>query len=123
AGEAADCYREALALAPAYPPLVREGLDALLAVDAHEEVLSRIEGLPDVLRGSGRIRLAEARAAVAAGRLERAGELLAHLEVPDLQEGDNVLSDLWIEYRAALGQPGEPIPRHLDFQMKVEPTP
>lgn len=120
APEAADCYRRALELAPEHLPLLREGLDALLAVGAHVEVLDRIGDLPGDLRRAGRIRLAEARAAVAAGRVERAGELLADLEVPDLQEGDTVLSDLWADYERALGRtPGGTIPRHLDFRMKT----
>ncbi|MPV49339.1 DUF5107 domain-containing protein [Pseudactinotalea sp. HY160] len=123
--EAADCYRRALALVPEFLPLLREGLDALLAVGAHDDALDRIDALPADLRRAGRIRLAEARAAVGAGRLDRAGALLADLEVPDLQEGDTVLTDLWIDYRRARGDhdPGAiDIPRHLDFRMKTDPA-
>lgn len=119
--DAADCYRRALALAPDHPHLLREGLDGLLATGAHTEVLAIVAALPPELRRSGRIRLAEARAAVGAGHLDRAGTLLAGLEVADLQEGDTVLSDLWVRYQRALGRGGDadPIPRHLDFRMKT----
>ena len=113
--EAVGFYRSAFELLPGLLPLTRELL-AVLSVDGHA-VLELIESLPADQRDDGRVRLAEARAAVATGDLDRCrGIVDGDLEVLDLREGDSVLEDLWNEYQAAAGS-AEPLPARFDFRM------
>jgi len=44
-------------------------------------------------------------------------QVLDRLEVPDLAEGDDSTSDLWLALR-----PGEPVPPRLDFRMSQQPA-
>ncbi|MCU1419976.1 MAG: hypothetical protein JWR57_1145, partial [Mycetocola sp.] len=68
-------------------------------------------------RNDGRVLLAEARAALATGDLDRCRSILDRdLVVLDLREGDALLSDVWAEYQAALGS-SEPLPPRYDFRM------
>ncbi len=63
------------------------------------EWLARVTELPAAVRQDGRIRLLEARAALAAGDLATVEQILAERPVvADLREGDNALSDAWFEY-------------------------
>ena len=127
---------EAVALAPELPSLVLEQLALLLDAGRPAEVLGRVDGLAAGLREEPRVRLLEARAAVATGDVERAGELLEPgLVVPQLREGARLLEDLWYGYRAlrwtAEGlDPGEatkrsraePLPAVYDFSMAAPAT-
>ncbi len=98
------------------------------------EVIEVIEAAPPEQRALGRLRWAEARAAVLAGRLDRAGSIIhGGIVVADLREGELALEDLWFDYQAALraatpGRPVDdelraqvratvPVPRDLDFRM------
>ncbi|MGO1920888.1 MAG: DUF5107 domain-containing protein [Microbacterium sp.] len=119
-GDAAvDHYRSAVALKPGLRPLVIETLIVLLDADLADEALARIDQLSDEHRTSGRIRMLEIRAALAAGDLERAGGLLdTDLVVADLREGEESLSALWADYHSQRGtNPVPAVPAHLDFQM------
>ncbi|MFF1876900.1 DUF5107 domain-containing protein [Leifsonia sp. NPDC058230] len=131
---ALEWYGRALALAPAVRPLVIEALRAFVTAGATERALEVIDGLKGPIRWNSRIRLLEARAAVATGDLSRCGAILdGGLEVSDLREGDNSLTELWWDYQTALRarDNGEPVtsrlrstvvdtltvPREFDFRM------
>ena len=94
-------------------------------------MLSLVDSLSDELRENGRIRILYAAALLRSGRLDAADEILhSDLVVPDVREGDELLSDLFFE-SAALRQYGRcddeslawarkntVVPEHLDFRMK-----
>ncbi|WP_033216191.1 DUF5107 domain-containing protein [Kitasatospora phosalacinea] len=118
--EAVRAYREALRLAPALLPLVLEGADVLLAAGVPKEALAHLEALPAAQRALGRVRLAEARAALDAGDAERCGRLLDEgIEVADIREGEGSLHELWFAHRRALGNhsPDAELPGAYDFRM------
>lgn len=116
--DAVDRYRAAHELAPGLLPLTREFLAVLARAGRHAEVLALIEALDADARDDGRVLVAEARAALATGDVERCrGILERELTVVDLREGDALLEDLWNEYVAAAGDAGEPLPRKYDFRM------
>jgi tetratricopeptide (TPR) repeat protein len=138
AAAAAEEYQRALALAPAEPALLVETLGALIVAGRPDAALGLIDRSPPQPAGHGRVRMLEARAAVATGDLDRARAILTGpLEVPDLREGEDSLADLWWEYSAALVAAGRPtivdpamraevrrtvaVPTHLDFRMRVDP--
>ena len=129
-------YREARALAPDLVPLVLEHLTLLLEAARPVEALAEVDRLPAGLRAQPRVRLLEARAAVASGEVARAGGLLEPgLVVPQLREGARLLEDLWYGYRALrLVDDGlapaeavtaarrEPLPAVYDFSMTAPAT-
>ena len=86
------------------------------------------------------MRLLEARARVALGQIDRAGEIIATLPViEDIREGELSLSQLWIEYHVQRLSRQEnrpitpelisqarrqfPLPAHLDFRMTDDDSP
>lgn len=123
-------YMQAVQLSPVRP-LVIEALACLLAAKEYEDMLSLVDSLSDELRENGRIRILYAAALLRSGRLDAANEILhSDLVVPDVREGDELLSDLFFE-SAALRQYGRcddeslawarkntVVPEHLDFRMK-----
>ena len=115
---AVERYRAARCLAPSVRPLLVETLDALLDAGAARHALDVLDGLDDEDR-DGRIWLTELRAAVQAGDLDRAGHLMEeHVEVHDLQEGEDSLSALWSAYHEARGTTPVPaLPARLDYRM------
>ncbi|MGH3737165.1 MAG: DUF5107 domain-containing protein [Micromonosporaceae bacterium] len=133
-GEArADLLWQAHRLAPGLWQLAVEAGEALLAADRPADVLRLLDEAPPAVRDHGRCRLLAARAGLAAGDLDRAGELLeSGIEVADLREGEIALDALWREYRAhriaadagvPLGDShraaahAEPVPERYDFRM------
>ena len=116
--------------------LTIELLDALLAAEQPAAALAVIDGLGTDDRRHGRVRLLELRAAIAAGRLGRAGTILfdEELVVDDLREGDDALHSLWAAYHEALAEAAagtpldadqrarlhaeHPLPDRLDFRME-----
>jgi hypothetical protein len=142
---AADEYRHALAVsrrAGREPHLVLliEAIAVLIEAGAADEALQAVDFVKGGRRQHGRLRLLEARAALAVGALDRCGEILADpaFEVADLREGEDSLDLLWWDYQAAclaaergiesgpelraeaelMGQ----LPSHLDFRMKPSPA-
>jgi len=71
-----------------------QGTGATEAIEVIE-VIEVIEAAPPEQRALGRFRWAEARAAVLAGRLDRAGSIIhGGIVVADLREGELALEDL-----------------------------
>ncbi len=125
--------------------LAIEAIGAILAIGAGRRAMDLVEELPAELRGIGRIRFIEARAALSVGEIERCQTILGdvNLEVADLREGEESLDDLWYACQAArlaaergtdagdahalsvLRADAErtiPLPSHLDFRMKPSPS-
>ncbi len=73
-------YRPAVALRGDLAPLRRELIDTLLALGDGTEALAAIEAAPAEHRSLGRFRLAEIRAALLTGDLDRAGRILEEEE-------------------------------------------
>jgi tetratricopeptide (TPR) repeat protein len=133
AQESADLYLRAARMAPELAPLAVECLAALLQAGRDRQVLDLVAQLPPAVAALGRVRLIQARAAVGAGDLELAQRLLGGLEVSDIREGDNVITETWFllherRLAAAEGVPIDealkervrrdfPPPPHLDFRM------
>lgn len=116
--EAVGFYRAAHELAPELLPLTRELLAVLQRDRRAHEVLALIDSLGGADRSDGRVLVAEARASLATGDVERCrGILDRDLRIIDLREGDGLLEDLWNEYQAAAGSSGEPLPLKYDFRM------
>lgn len=134
---AAASYLAALDLRPDLLPLAAECGALLIEAGRPAEWLARVAELPAAVRQDGRIRLLEARAALAAGDLATVEQILAERPVvADLREGDNALSDAWFEYHlqrlsAAERRPPDaalharvrrefPVPADLDFRMRQQ---
>ena len=100
---AAESYARACALLPDDRDLLLERLDTLLALGRTDEVLDILDSLAPAVRSDPRVRVAEARAALGAGRLERALQALTPLpELATLREGDDLLDALWRDLQEAL---------------------
>jgi len=110
--ERAELYAQALALTPDDRRLAVEWLVVLRDAGRAAELVTAVSGLPDAVRGHGRVRLHLAEALAMLGEDQAALEILEDLEVPDLAEGDQALSNLFSRLR-----PGEPVPARLDFRM------
>ena len=127
-------YRAAVALRADLAALRRELVDVLLAAGDGAQALAAIDAAPDGQRGLGRFRLAEIRAALLTGDLDRAGRILEEgVVLPDVREGEPALHEVWFDYRVALAARQErrpvdadlvaqvratvPIPQDLDFRM------
>jgi hypothetical protein len=105
-------------------------LTALIAADP-DGALTFVDQLPPGQRDHGRIRMLECRAAIAAGDLARAGQLLeSGIVVDDLREGEDSLAQLWFSYHRARNphaaqysqdwlEQEHPVPANYDFRMKV----
>ena len=93
-----------------------------------------IDAAPAEQRSLGRFRLAEIRAALLTGDLDRAGEILEEgVVLPDVREGEPTLHEAWFDYQVALAARDQrrpvdadlvaqvratvPIPEDLDFRM------
>jgi tetratricopeptide (TPR) repeat protein len=127
-------YRLAVALRGDLAPLTCELIDALLATGEGAQALAVIDAAPAELRGLGRFRLAEIRAALLTGDLDRAGRVLEEgMVLPDVREGEPALHEVWFDYQVALVAREErrpvdadlvaqvrgtvPVPQDLDFRM------
>jgi hypothetical protein len=85
---AARRYRAAVALRGDLAPLRRELVDVLLAAGDGAQALAVIEAAPAEERSLGRFRLAEIRAALLTGDLDRVGRILEQgVVLPDVREG------------------------------------
>ena len=124
----------AVALREDLAPLRRELVDALLAAGDGAQALAVIDAAPAEQRALGRLRLAEIRAALLTGDLDRAGRILEEgVVLPDVREGEPALHEVWFDYQVALAARDQrrpvdadlvaqvratvPIPEDLDFRM------
>jgi tetratricopeptide (TPR) repeat protein len=95
----AERYLRALDLAPEVAQLRLEAVEALIAAGRYPQAMTLAQAAPES-SFTGRFRLLQARAALLHGEVELAESILEHgLEVADLREGEDSLSDLWLACR------------------------
>ena len=134
--EGAARWRKACRMAPALLPLAVEAGRELVESGRAQEARELLALLPPDLQGHPRLKVIAAQAALGAGDLETIeGILMGKLELTDLREGENVLTELWFALQekrlaAAENVPMDktlrervrrefPPPAHLDFRMSV----
>jgi hypothetical protein len=110
---------------------------AFIAAHRPQEWIEFLPSFSDSIRARGRMRLLEARARLALGQIDRAGEIIETLPViQDIREGELSLSQLWLEYSVQRLSRQEnrpvtpelvlqarrqfPLPANLDFRMADE---
>jgi tetratricopeptide (TPR) repeat protein len=100
-GEAHQACRYLFAahqLQPSERNIAIEYTESLVATGQMEELLQWYDGLDPGLAAAPRLLLMRAQAQLAVGRLDAVEQLLtSDFELPDLREGDTVLTDLWYE--------------------------
>jgi hypothetical protein len=126
---------EACHAAPQLIPLAVECGTCLIEAGRELEWLQLVQGLPLALQSNGRIQLLQAQAALACGDFNPVEEFIRQgMIVADLREGENSISDLWIEYQVqrlcrdhnlADNDPlviqfrkNPPVPEEFDFRMR-----
>lgn len=125
AAEAAERLLAAHRLLPSVLPLTIETLAALIQAGRAPAALGLIDELDEGRRAVGRVRLLHARAALAAGDLDRAGTIIERgIVVPDLREAEKALDTLWRDYCDALCAAERPrgderLPAAYDFRMHI----
>ena len=115
----AEQYLRALALMPYVAQLRLEVVEALIAANRFPEAVALAQAAP-ASSFAGRFRFLQAWAAVLHGEVRLAESILEHgLEVADLREGEDSLSDLWLLCQpspgAASGHPD--VPFIYDFRL------
>jgi hypothetical protein len=137
---AVEHYLEALHLAPDLPALAMECGQACIAANRPQKWIELLPSLSDSIRARGRMRLLEARARLALGQIDQAGEIIATLPViEDIREGELSLSQLWLDYSVQRSSRREncpitpelisrarrqfPLPASLDFRMTEDNSP
>ena len=82
-----------------------------------------IEAAPAEHRCLGRFRLAEIRAALLTGDLDRAGRILAEgVVLPDVREGEPALHEVWFDHQVALAARDQRRPVDADLTAQVRAT-
>jgi tetratricopeptide (TPR) repeat protein len=125
-GEAADLWLEACRLAPDLVPLVVECAHGLMAAGRPGEAVRLLDSLAPATALHARVQVVRAQAALALGDLETVERvLLSSLEVSDLREGENVLTDLWfgLQERRIAAAEGLPITEELRRRVRRECPP
>ena len=98
--EAGDILLEACRAVPDCKPLIIECGLCLNEAGRYREWVNLVSELPAVLKANGRIRLLQAQAELALGDLDTAASFFMEgALVPDLREGENSISDLWVDYK------------------------
>ena len=111
---AADLLARAAGIASEEPTIRIEAVTAALDAGDGHAALALVDSAPSRIRSRGRLRMLEARAALTVGDVARAGWVLTEgVVVPDIREGETVLSDLWAELF-----PDVPLPEQYDFRMR-----
>jgi hypothetical protein len=118
ASAAVELLKQAHAMVPGVRALATETILAFLEAGKPAEAMTFIDRLVLDLRLHGRIRLLECRAAIAAGRLDRATRIVdTGIVVDDLREGEDALDDLWFSYHSQRGTTPVPqLPCLYDFR-------
>ncbi|WP_426302399.1 DUF5107 domain-containing protein [Arthrobacter sp. R-11] len=105
--------RAACAADPAGGKLLAEAMTLHLTHGEPRAALLLAEQAPKEATAAGRNRFLAARAMAGSGRTEEAAAILREgVEIPDLLEGDNAISELWQQLC-----PGEEVPRKYRFSM------
>ncbi len=137
--DAAELLVAACRMRPSLRPLAVECGRVLIDADRPREWLNLVTKLPQSVRTVGRIRLLEARAALAVGDFKTVERLFAEKPViDDLREGDTSLSGLWFDFHEQRLAAAEhvsvnnelrtrvrrdfPMPPEIDFRMSTEPA-
>ncbi len=137
---AVEHYLEAVHLAPDLPELAIECGKVLIEANHPQKWIELLPCFSDSIRSRGRMRLLEARARLALGQIEQAGEIIENLPViEDIREGELSLSQLWLEYSVQrlsrrenrpitpelISQARQqfPLPASLDFRMTDDNSP
>jgi hypothetical protein len=124
-GRSAEQYLRALNLMPDVPQLRVEAIEALIAADRFAEAIALSQAAPPSAF-TGRSRFLQAWATVLNGDALLAESILeSGLEIADLREGEDSLSDLWLAvHRAPRGQAsGQPdVPFIYDFRLHGAPA-
>jgi thioredoxin-like negative regulator of GroEL len=104
----------------------------------HKTLADRFEALPEIAKSRSRIRLELAKAFVKLEEYEKAAEIInPSFILPDIQEGETSISNLWFELYLKIVQRTNPelseaeatklrgklypLPKHLDFRMEAVP--
>ena len=114
---------------PADDCMAKEAARLLAKAKRFRELLELIRELPEAVRGCGRLRFACAQAHLALGEWDAAEAILQEnggLVVPDVREGENSVTELWLDLAAARAeQRGMPfdrktaaVPENMDFRMQ-----
>jgi len=94
----ASLYLEAWRMSPGTFRLTVECCKAMVDSDNPETALDFIKKLPPEVRETGRIKIVEVQAAIKVNDIYRAEKILkSGFSVPDMKEGEVVLSNLWFE--------------------------
>jgi hypothetical protein len=131
---AVEHYLEAIHIVPDLLPLAVECGQACIEANRPQEWIDLLPSFSDSIRAQGRMRLLEARARLALGQIDQAGEIIETLPViEDIREGELSLSQLWLDYNVQRTSRQEncpitsdlisrarqqfPLPVRLDFRM------
>jgi hypothetical protein len=110
---AAEQYLHAMDLVPGLAQLRLEAIEALIAANRFPEAIALAQAAP-ASSFAGRFRFLQAWAAVGNGEVGLAESILERgLEVADLREGEESLSDLWLRCRS-----GSDVPFSYDFRLR-----
>ena len=137
---AVEHYLEAVQLALDLPALAVECGQAFVAANRPQAWIDLLPSFSDSIRARGRMRFLEARARLALGQIDQAGEIIETLPViEDIREGELSLSQLWLEYNVQRLSRQEncpitaelisqarrqfPLPANLDFRMTDDDSP
>ena len=107
----ASLLLKAWRMSPGTFRLTVECCKALVDSDKPERALDFIEKLPPGVRENGRIKISEVQAAIKAHDIDRAEKIFrSGFFVPDMKEGEVVLSNLWFEMHEKRISEAEKIP-------------
>jgi len=113
---------------PSDASLAIEALRLVINAGLYKEALEQIENLSEDIKTNGRIKLYQFVSFVKCGMIKEAEELLnSSLVVADLQEGDNIITDVWYELEEIKAKRDgrffdrESInpPQNIDFRMQA----
>jgi tetratricopeptide (TPR) repeat protein len=98
--KAVQLYLAAVIMAPHLLPLAIEAGHFLIDAQQAGQWLDLLSELPAKIGAAGRVRLLEAQAALATGKLQRVADFFADaVVIPDLREGELSLSELWYDWQ------------------------
>lgn len=115
-------YQEAVALLPCEVHLCKEYIEFLSAQEQDNALLAFLAQCPEVVQKNSRVRYCEALAYCRTGALSRCETMLTEnggMEIAELRECSEVLSDLWFLLQKKKKE-RSPLPSFLDFRMFAE---